>query len=65
MSNYIFINGDICNEKLVLNLFEEYKFSSVFHFAAESHVDNSFLNSINFISPGLALGCNRSPSELI
>ena len=40
-SDYIFVEGDICDEKLVFSLFEKYKFASVFHFAAESHVDRS------------------------
>ena len=38
---YKFIEGDIRNKNLVNDLFEEYKFCGVFHFAAESHVDNS------------------------
>ena len=52
-SNYIFINGDICNEKLVLKLFEEYKFASVFHFAAESHVDRSIDGPKEFINTNI------------
>lgn len=39
--NYTFIHGDICDEVLVRNIFTTYKVSSVIHFAAESHVDNS------------------------
>ena|SRR3990167_6706337 len=42
------IIGDITDEKLVSNLFREYKFDTVMHFAAQTHVDNSFGNSINF-----------------
>ena len=40
-SRYTFIEGDICNESQVNDLFKLYQFDSVFHFAAESHVDNS------------------------
>ncbi len=40
-SRYTFIEGDICNETQVNDLFNQYQFDSVFHFAAESHVDNS------------------------
>lgn len=36
-----FVEGDICDEQLLLNLFKKYKFDGVFHFAAESHVDRS------------------------
>lgn len=51
--NYIFINGDICNEKLVFSLFEKYKFTSVFHFAAESHVDRSIDGPKDFINTNI------------
>ena len=40
-SNFTFIKGDICEDKLLRRLFEKYKFEGVFHFAAESHVDRS------------------------
>lgn len=48
-SNYTFVQGDICNRKLVEQLFAEYKFSGVINFAAESHVDNSIKNPDAFI----------------
>lgn len=38
---YIFIQGDICDPKLVSSLFEKYEIDYVAHFAAESHVDRS------------------------
>ena len=47
--NYIFVKGDICDEGLVKKLFQEYQFDAVFHFAAESHVDNSILGPKVFI----------------
>ena len=37
-----FIHGDICDHQLVKELFEKYQFEQVVHFAAESHVDNSY-----------------------
>lgn len=40
-SNYTFIQGDICDSKLVQKIFLDYKIDTVIHFAAESHVDNS------------------------
>ena len=52
-SDYIFINGDICDEKLVFSLFEKYKFASVFHFAAESHVDRSIDGPKDFINTNI------------
>ena len=47
--NYHFVEGDICDKGLVEQLFEEYKFSRVVHFAAESHVDNSISGPAAFI----------------
>ncbi|WP_196887013.1 dTDP-glucose 4,6-dehydratase [Aureivirga sp. CE67] len=38
---HIFVEGDICDRKLVEELFVEYDIRGVIHFAAESHVDNS------------------------
>lgn len=47
---YTFIQGDICDAELVNSLFEQYEFSDVIHFAAESHVDNSIKNPDAFIN---------------
>jgi nucleoside-diphosphate-sugar epimerase len=44
----IFIKGDIKNRDLVTFLIKEYKFDVVFHFAAQSHVDNSFIDPVMF-----------------
>ena len=52
-SDYTFIKGDICDEKLVFSLFEKYKFASVFHFAAESHVDRSIDGPKDFINTNI------------
>lgn len=41
MTNYTFIQGDICDEGVVKFLFEGHDIRGVIHFAAESHVDNS------------------------
>jgi len=40
-SNYYFHKINICDYALLLELFEQYKFTDVIHLAAESHVDNS------------------------
>lgn len=42
------VKGNIGNKELVEHLIEKYKFDTVFHFAAQSHVDNSFENAVNF-----------------
>lgn len=45
--NYKFIKGDICDEKLVNDLAKG--MDLIVHFAAESHVDRSIENSVDFI----------------
>ncbi|MGB1210785.1 MAG: dTDP-glucose 4,6-dehydratase [Lacinutrix venerupis] len=51
--NYTFVKGDICNRKLIEDLFDTHKFSGVIHFAAESHVDNSIKNPGAFIDTNI------------
>ena len=46
---YIFKHGDICDQVLVGQLFNEYNIEGVIHFAAESHVDNSIKSPESFI----------------
>jgi UDP-glucose 4,6-dehydratase len=46
--NYKFIKGDICDMSLISFLLEEYKIDAILHFAAQSHVDNSFSNSLEY-----------------
>ena len=48
-SRYVFVKGDTSDEKLLGELFEAHKFSYIFHFAAESHVDRSYFNFSNFV----------------
>ena len=49
MSNYTFVQGDICDRTLIEKLFADYDIRGVIHFAAESHVDNSIKNPMAFI----------------
>lgn len=49
MPNYHFIKGDIADGNFIMDLFEKYRFDSVIHLAAESHVDRSILNPMEFI----------------
>lgn len=48
-SNYEFIKADICDSTTINNLFDKYKFDAVIHLAAESHVDRSITNPLEFI----------------
>jgi len=43
-----FVKGDIKNRDLVAFLIKEFDFDIVFHFAAQSHVDNSFNDPVMF-----------------
>lgn len=47
--NYTFIKGDITNETFINDLFIKYKFDSVIHLAAESHVDRSIKDPLAFV----------------
>lgn len=47
--NYTFVKGDITDGPFILNLFHEWKFDGVIHLAAESHVDRSIANPMEFI----------------
>lgn len=47
--NYKFIQADISEKSSIMNIFDEYKFDYVIHFAAESHVDRSIENPDIFI----------------
>ena len=47
--NYSFVKGDICDAELVKGLFEKYHFDGVIHLAAESHVDRSISNPMEFV----------------
>ncbi len=48
-SNYTFIKGDICDKKLVDEIFTKYDIDTVVNFAAESHVDRSIENPEIFL----------------
>lgn len=48
-TNYQFIKGDICDRPLVEKIFKENTIEGVYHFAAESHVDNSITGPGEFI----------------
>lgn len=51
--NYLFVQGDICDSAFVNRVFEEYDIRGVFHFAAESHVDNSISGPLPFIKTNI------------
>ena len=48
-SNYTFLKGDIVDADYIQSIFDEHQFDSVIHLAAESHVDRSISNPIEFV----------------
>lgn len=47
--NYSFVKGDIVDAEFVNTLFDEHQFDGVVHLAAESHVDRSITNPLEFV----------------
>lgn len=52
-TNYKFIKGNITSKDLILHIFNEYSIDAVIHFAAQSHVDNSFDNSLQYTTDNI------------
>jgi dTDP-glucose 4,6-dehydratase len=52
-SNYTFVKGDIIDQNLVHDLFSKYNFDGVIHLAAESHVDRSIENPMEFVTTNI------------
>ena len=51
--NYIFIQGDICDNKNINNILYKYKPDAIINFAAESHVDRSIDGPLDFIQTNI------------
>ena len=47
--NYDFVHGDVADAALVQELFAQHRFTTVVHFAAESHVDRSIMAPLAFV----------------
>ena len=48
LNNYNFIKGDINDHNFITYILKQFKIDIIIHFAAQSHVDNSFNNSLDF-----------------
>src|SRR5450759_46460 len=46
---HIFVEGDICDQKLVEQLLRIHRIDTIIHFAAESHVDRSISGPAQFV----------------
>jgi dTDP-glucose 4,6-dehydratase len=52
-SRHHFVRGNICDRRLVGNIFDQFNIDTVVHFAAESHVDRSIENPLQFIQTNI------------
>ena len=50
---YHFVKGNICEKKVCLNIFEQFKPRAIVHFAAESHVDRSIDSAEVFLQTNI------------
>jgi dTDP-glucose 4,6-dehydratase len=48
-ANYAFVKGDIVDAAFINQLFEKEQYNAVIHLAAESHVDRSITNPLEFV----------------
>jgi dTDP-glucose 4,6-dehydratase len=51
--NYTFVKGDITDRNFIINLFREENFDGIIHLAAESHVDRSIKNPLEFLNTNI------------
>lgn len=47
--NYSFVKADICNQEEIESVFKKFDIDNVIHLAAESHVDRSITNPLEFV----------------
>jgi dTDP-glucose 4,6-dehydratase len=61
---YVFVKGNLCDNNLVSKVLQEHSITHIIHFAAQSHVQNSFEDSIKFTHDNIVgthtlLECSR------
>ena len=66
---YKLVKGNICNSDLITSILNEFNITHVIHFAAQSHVQNSFEDSIKFTTDNIVgthvlLECSRKYGKL-
>ncbi len=67
---YFFIKGNIRDTHLVTDLLEKFNITHIIHFAAQSHVQNSFEDSVNFTNDNICgthnlLECCRKYGKIV
>ena len=68
-NNYTFIKGNLCSQDLITHILDNYSIDLVIHFAAQSHVQNSFEDSLqytqdNIMGTHVLLECCRKYGKL-
>lgn len=68
-TNYILMEGNLCDEKLVTQILYEYEITHIIHFAAQSHVQRSFDDSLiftkdNVLGTHVLLECTRNYNRI-
>lgn len=66
---YTFIKGNICSEDLINHILYTYKIDYIIHFAAQSHVQNSFSDALqytndNILGTHILLECCRKYGKI-
>jgi dTDP-D-glucose 4,6-dehydratase len=61
-ANFCFVKGDIRSADLVKQVLESHGIDTIMHFAAQTHVDNSFGNSIEFTASQCGSNSSRAAS---
>ena len=67
---YRFVHGNICDDVLITDLLNYYNITHIIHFAAQSHVQNSFEDSLRFTQDNvfgthILLECCRKYGKII
>jgi dTDP-glucose 4,6-dehydratase len=67
---YKLVKGNICDDKLITNILNDHNITHIIHFAAQSHVQNSFEDSIKFTHDNIVgthtlLECCRKYGKLV
>ncbi len=68
-SNYVLVKGNLCDSELVTKVLNEHNITHIIHFAAQSHVQNSFEDSIKFTHDNIVgthtlLECSRKYGKI-
>jgi dTDP-glucose 4,6-dehydratase len=68
-TNYIFIEGNLCDEKIITKILYEHEITHIIHFAAQSHVQHSFDDSLvftkdNVLGTHVLLECSRNYNRI-